>query len=566
MNKRLIYTILIFTFSFIKISSQYLPKSFSSEQEKQANKWVESTYKKLSLDEKIGQLFIVALYTNQGEEHIAKVRNLVENEKIGGIILMQDDARREIELINEFQKKLEINLLVGMDAEWGLFQRIKAAHKFPWALTLGAIQDNQLIYEMSSTIAADLKLMGVYWDFAPAVDVNTNPSNPIIGNRSFGSDVKNVTEKALVYSKGLQDNGVLAAIKHFPGHGDTSVDSHMDLPVINHDLDRLTKVELAPFKTLMDKNIGGVMISHLYVPALEKEKGIAATVSYSVITELLKNKFGYKGLVITDALNMNAVAKRYSPGELDLKAFVAGNDIMLFSQDVPSGKKLIKQAYEKGQITEKRLEESVKKILKNKYLLGILEDKPLDPTDIEKKLNNESHWELSERLYSNAVTLLKDEKKLLPLQSNQKYYYVPLEEASYDVFMQELNKNGNIQLVQKKNINSIPANANVIVGLHKDNSTAYKPYKISSESKTIINQLCAKSPNVILNVFGSPYALRDMEIKNVSTVLVSYENNEYSMKAAAKAYLGKSKIQGRLPVSVNKDLNFNDGIDLEIKK
>ncbi len=211
--------------------------------------------------------------------------------------------------------------------------------------------------------------MGIYWDFAPVVDVNTNPANPIIGNRSFGSDINNVIAKGLAYAQGLQDNGVLASMKHFPGHGDTDTDSHLDLPVVSHNLERLNSVELAPFKALLDKKIGGVMVAHLYVPALEKQSGIPASVSYEVITNLLKKSYQYNGLIITDALNMNAVAKKFPAGELDLRAFKAGNDIMLFSQDVPNGKALIKSALEKGEISENRLAESVKKISENQIFI-----------------------------------------------------------------------------------------------------------------------------------------------------------------------------------------------------
>ena len=304
-------------------------------------------------------------------------------------------------------------------------------------MTLGAIQDDNLVYEMAFKIAEDAKKMGIYWNFAPVVDVNTNPKNPIIGNRSFGSDVQNVIAKSLAYAQGLQDNGVLAAIKHFPGHGDTDVDSHLDLPVVKHSLERLNKIELAPFKALMDKKIGGAMIAYLYIPQLEKGKNIPASISYDIITNLLKNKFQYEGLVITNALNMNAVAKKYPAGELDLRAFKAGNDVLLFSQDVPTGKKLIKEAIQKGEISEKRLEESVKKILKTKYLLGLQNLRPLSSEGINNVLSNDSHTKISEKLYANALTLLKDEKQLFPLREKE-VYYLPLEEASHEAFLQEL--------------------------------------------------------------------------------------------------------------------------------
>ena len=557
-NKNIFFA--FFSILSINIFGQYFPKNGDQKLYQKAEKYADSLYQQLSLDEKIGQLYIVALYNNRGEEEIQKIRNLVEKEKIGGLILMQDDAEKHINLLNEFQGKSRIKMMIGIDGEWGLFQRFSAAHKFPWAMTLGAIQDNSLIYEMTSKIAEDCKRMGIYWDFAPVVDVNTNPSNPIIGNRSFGSDTNNVISKGLAYAQGLQDHGVLASMKHFPGHGDTNTDSHLDLPVVSHNLERLNSVELAPFKALLDKKIGGVMVAHLYVPTLEKKKGIPASVSYEIITNLLKNTYQYKGLIITDALNMNAIAKKFSPGEIDLRAFKAGNDIMLFSQDVPSGKALIKSAFEKGEISENRLAESVKKILKTKFLLGLQDLKPINPENINVDLNNTSHAEISEKLYANAITLLKDEKNLLPLSCSKTYYYLPLEEAPFQTFVENLNFGTTINLISKEEISQIPENSTVIVGFHKDNSTAYKPYKISQNSKDILTEL-SKKQNVILDVFGSPYALKDFDIASISTVLVSYENNDLSMKASAKALLGKTKISGKLPVIVNENLKAGTGIE-----
>ena len=552
--------IVLFCFSLI-LEAQYQPKNISPSEIKKANEWVSKTYNALSQDEKLGQLFIVALYTNKDEAHINGVRNIVVNEKIGGLILMQDDAAREINLVNEFQKKSKIPLMIGMDAEWGLFQRIAAAHKFPWAMTLGAIQDKSLISEMSAKIAEDAKRMGINWDFAPVVDVNTNPNNPIIGNRSFGSEVPNVISSALAYSNGLQDNNILAAIKHFPGHGDTDQDSHLDLPVISHSLKRLNEIEIAPFKALIDKGIGGVMVAHLYVPALEKTKGIPASISKNIITGILKDQLGYKGLIITDALNMGAVANKFKAGELDAMAFAAGNDIMLFSQDVSTGKKLIQQAIDKGEISQDRVEESVKKILLTKYYLGLNQYEPRNPENINQDLNNASHSAIVQKMYSNALTLIKDDKKMLPLNCKEIYYYVPLEEAPYQTFIDQLNLNSTVIVKKPSEISTVPANSKVIVGFHKDNSTAYKPYKISSESKKILADL-AKNQNVILNVFGSPYALRDVDISKISTVLVSYENNDDSMIATAKAFGGQTKIWGKLPVLVNENLKAGMGLEL----
>ena len=557
-------SLLIITFISPFYFTQYQPENISKADIKKANDWVNTTYNSLSQDEKLGQLFIVALYTNKDEAHINQIRNIVINDKIGGLILMQDDAEREINLVNEFQSKSKVPLMIGMDAEWGVFQRITKAHKYPWAITLGAIQDKNLIYEMSAKIAEDCKRMGINWDFAPVVDVNTNPNNPIIGNRSFGSDVNNVVNSALAYSNGLQDNKILAAIKHFPGHGDTDKDSHLDLPVVSHHLERLEKIELAPFKALMDKGIGGVMVAHLYVPSLENEKGIPASVSRKIVTGLLKEKLGYKGLIITDALNMGAVANKFKAGELDAMAFEAGNDLMLFSQDVATGKKLIQQAIDKGEISQNRLEESVKKILLTKYYLGLNQYNNINPDNVNDDLNNASHSALIQKMYANALTLIKDDKKLLPLDCKDTYYYIPLEEAPYKTFINQLNTGTTVIIKKADEINTIPVNSKVIVGFHKDNSTAYKPYKISDESKKILSDL-SKNQNIILDVFGSPYALKDIDISEVSTVLISYENNDDAMKATANGILGQTKIWGRLPVLVNDNLKFGMGMDVDAK-
>ncbi len=552
--------LIVFLILNLKVNAQYQPRNWSKTDIKKAEKWVDDKYNSLSQSERLGQLFIIALYTNKGDNHIDEIRNIVNKEQIGGLILMQDDAAREINLVNEFQQKSKTPMMIGMDAEWGLYQRIATAHKYPWAMTLGAIQDKDLIEKMSAKIAEDCHRMGINWDFAPVVDVNTNPNNPIIGNRSFGSEVKNVTKSALAYSNGLQNNNILAAIKHFPGHGDTSTDSHLDLPVVSHKIDRLNEVEIAPFKALMNKNIGGVMVAHLYVPALEPAKGIPASVSKNIVTGLLKEKLGYKGLIITDALNMGAVANKYKPGELDALAFKAGNDIMLFSQGVAEGKRLIQKAIDNGEIPQARVEESVKKILLTKYFLGLNQYTPKNPQNINSDLNNASHTAIVQEMYANALTLIKDEKKLLPLKENT--YYIPLEEASYQTFAYQM---GSLVTVKKLNeIKTIPAGSTVLVGFHKDNSTAYKPFKISAESKKILAEL-AKKHNIILNVFGSPYALKDIDLSKISTVLVSYENNEDSMTATANALKGNTKIHGKLPVLVNENLKPGMGIDMKTK-
>ena len=542
-----------------KLSAQYLPPDHNASQQKAVDKWAKKTFRKLNSDERLGQLFIIALYTNKGEDFIQNVSKIVREEQIGGLILMQDDAAREISLVNQYQQAAKVPLLIGMDAEWGLFQRIPQAHKLPWALTLGAVQDKDLVRQMAALIAQDAKRMGINWVFAPVVDVNTNPANPIIGNRSFGSDIENVTSSARAYARGLQENGVLAAIKHFPGHGDTDTDSHLDLPVVSHPLSRLQNIELAPYRKLMQDHIGGVMVAHLYVPALEPKQGVPASVSKNIITGLLKEKMGYKGLVITDALNMNAVASRFSPGELDALAFQAGNDIMLFSQDVKTGKKIIAEKLQSGEIPRRRVKESVLKILKTKYLLGLTHWKPSKPENILQDINTPKHAQLSEKIYSNAATLLQKKNQILPLQSSEKYYYLALEEGPSDTFFEAVQLGANISRISAADLPTLPTGSTVIIGLHKDNSSAYKPYIISEASKKILSDVAKIHPTVVC-VFGSPYALRDIDITPFSAVVVGYENNPDAHRAISKLLQGNGIFRGALPVEVNDKLKFGMGI------
>lgn len=542
----------------VSAKAQYIPKNITSKEWYQARKWVNKTYRSLDMNQKLGQLFIVALYTNKGEAYIENVRQLVEQEHLGGLILMQNDAKRHQSLVREFQSKSKVPMLIGMDAEWGLFQRIPTAYKLPWAITLGAVEDKNIIREMAAMIATEAKKIGVNWNFAPVVDVNTNPANPIIGNRSFGSDVENVIRSALAYSRGLQDNGVLASIKHFPGHGDTSIDSHHDLPVIEHGLERLQSVELAPFHALTQQNIGGVMVAHLFVPALEKGHQIPASISKNIITGFLKKRMKYKGLIITDALNMKAVSRHYKVGILEALAFEAGNDLMLFSENVRESKKQILQKIQSGKLSKRRLKESVKKILTAKYFLGLHHYKPNLNTDINTSVNREAHSLMAQKIYQHAITLIKDDG-LLPVKPTDKIYYLPLEEAPHATFENELKKHTGITTVSKQETEFLPLESKIIVGIHKNNTTAYDPYTISEESLLIINQL-SKKHKIILNIFASPYALKNIDITPVSTLLISYENNDDSMKATVKALLGATRILGKLPVDVNEQLKYGTRI------
>lgn len=529
-------------------------------------KWVNDKYNALTLEEKVGQLFIVAAYTNKDAAHEAEIENLVKTEAIGGLIFMQDIAVKQAELTNRYNKAAKIPLLIGMDAEWGLAMRLKDVSRYPWAMTLGAIQDNNLVKEMGIAIGEQSNRMGVNFNFAPVVDVNTNPKNPIIGNRSFGSDVNNVAQKGIAYMNGMKEKKVLASAKHFPGHGDTSADSHYTTPVVGHDLQRLNSVELAPFQQLIDAGVASIMVAHLSVPALEPDPKIPSSLSKKIITDLLKNKMNFKGLIITDALNMDGVAKAYPAGEVDALAFEAGNDILLFSQAVKTGKEKIIAKINSGEITEERLAESVKKILMAKYYVGLNNYKPLDPKNLVQDLNNVKYKELTAKLYENAATVLKNEENLIPIKNLEKIKiaYVPLEEAEYQNFYERLQFHVPVDLVNIKSaaeISKLKDYDYVIIGLHKSNETAYKSYKISDASKSILKSISAQNPT-ILSVFGSPYALMDLDVSQTKSVLVFYQNLNATQDIAAGLIFGAINANGKLPVDVNDQWKFGNSVSV----
>lgn len=532
----------------------------------QQKKWVEDKYNAMTLEEKVGQLFVVAAYSNKDAAHESEIENLVKNEAIGGLIFMQDDAVHQAELTNRYNQSAKIPLLIGMDAEWGLAMRIKNVKRFPWALTVGAVQDNSLVKTMGKDIGEQVARLGVHFNFAPDVDVNTNPMNPIIGNRSFGSDVNNVALKGIAYMQGMKESGVLASAKHFPGHGDTSQDSHKTTPVIAHDLNRLNSVELEPFRQLIQAGVAAVMVAHLNVPALDNS-GLPASLSKKIISDLLKEQMNFKGLIITDALNMNGVANLYAPGIVDLMAFEAGNDILLFSQDVKTAKQKIIEKINSGEISEERLAESVKKILMAKYMVGLNQPKPIDVKNLMQDLNKTQYAQTSYQLYENAATLLKNEDNLIPFAdlTNKKFAYIPMEEAEYDHFLDCMNFHvtvDEIKIKSQADISKLGAYDYIIIGLHKSNETAYKSYKIADNSKQLIKSISALKPTALV-LFGSPYALKDLDLTQTKSVLVMYQNLNTTHDIAAGALFGASAIKGVLPVDVNENFKFGNSIQTQ---
>lgn len=528
----------------------------SQNEDLKAKQWVDSIYTSLSLEDKIGQLFIISAYTNKDAAHVKFVNEAVEKEHIGGLILMQDDALKQLQWVKQLQNKSKIPLLIGIDGEWGLAQRFKNTTKYPWAMTLGALQDNSLITEMAKTIALDCKRMGIHWDFAPVVDINTNPKNPIIGNRSFGSDKNLVTEKALAYMNGLQSQNIFSSAKHFPGHGDTDVDSHLDLPVVKHSKERLDSLELFPFKKLISEGVKGIMVAHLNVPSYEKDPKIPASLSYNIVTELLKNQLNYKGLIITDALNMQGVAKNFSPGEIDLLAFKAGNDILLFSQNPSEGKEKIKKALQNGEIPMERLEESVKKILYAKYWVGLNHFKnDISEENLSQDLNKKENETLKAKIYQKAITVVKQTDKNLKFHAHKKYLFVALDKGNSDIFYSELkNKFPNLLKVSASELNPKkynPKDYEVILGVFKDTeTTAYYSYKLDKETQNSISKSSLNYSTTLI-LFQSPYGLLDIDTKPLKNIIVTYQNNDFTQQSCAEILEGKIKAEGKLPVALN---------------
>ncbi len=526
-------------------------------------KWVDEKYNSMSLEEKVGQLFIVAAYTNRDAVHENDIQKLIEEEHIGGLIFMQDQAAHQIELTNKFQSISKIPLLIGMDAEWGLAMRLKGVERFPWNMTLGALRNNKLVYQVGKQIGIQANRMGVQFNFSPSVDVNVNPNNPIIGNRSFGSNPDRVAEKGIAYMDGMRAQNVLSSAKHFPGHGNTDQDSHKVLPLIPDNKADLEKYHIAPFKKMIDEGVQSIMVAHLNVPALEPDPKIPSTLSKNIITDYLKGELQFKGIVITDALNMDGVAKMFPAGDVDYRAFVAGNDILLFSQNVHVGKQKIIDAINKGQISEARLEESVKKILMAKYITGLNEIKTLNSANVLEDLNSPENLALTTKIFEKASTVVKNEHKLLPIKKlNQKIAFVPLEQTDYDQFLRHLQKYTNVELVKISNPNQINLLNDydvIISGAFLSNETVYKPYKLSDNSKAILKAL-PKDKKKIFSLFTSPYGLKDLDLSNLDAVTVHYQNTKDAQAAAAQVIFGAIDADGTFPVDINQNLKEGQGI------
>lgn len=530
-------------------------------------KWVDSILNSMTIDQKMGQLFMIQAYSNLDTVHENKIKEMIQKYHVGNLIFMQGTPSKQVQLTNTYQSLSKIPLMIGFDGEWGLDMRLQNTYKFPWNMTLGAIQDNTLIRKFGEHLGRHAKRVGIHVNFAPVVDINTNPLNPIIGNRSFGEDKQNVTQKAIAFSQGMQSEGVLANAKHFPGHGDTATDSHLKLPVLTFNRQRLDSVELYPYKRVFDAGMASVMTAHLSIPVLESNPKLPTSLSPSVVTDLLKEKLGFLGLIFTDGLNMKGAADYSSSAEIDLAAVLAGNDVLLIPQDVPATISLMKNSIQTGALSPERIDESVRKILLAKYKVGLHFHKPIDTLNLVKDLNTIEDEVLHRELVKNSITIIKNKKNILPiedLKKHKKIAYVALGDDTGDQFLDALAKYSKIHKVDSNNLNEVIDTLEdfdlVVVGFHKSNAHPWKPYEFSNQELVWLHEISRKN-KTILTVFASPYSLLNIKsFTNLEAVLVAYQNSEIAQEITAQTIFGAIEATGKLPVSIKNEFPVGTGI------
>lgn len=576
MNHRIgsiIVLIFLGLFTGLAIYGFQLPSAPKLNQSADADEkaWVDSIYNAMSEDERLGQLFMIRAHSDLGPKHVAVVEQMVKDYHVGAMCFFQGYPEEQIRLINKYQGlSKRIPILMAIDAEWGLGMRMKTSTiSFPYQITLGAIQDNQLLYKMGLEVGRQLLQTGLHVNFAPVVDVNNNTANPVINFRSFGEDRYNVTAKSYQYMRGMQDAGILTSAKHFPGHGDTDVDSHLDLPVIMHDRQRLDSIELYPFKALIDRDLSGVMVAHLSVPAFDDRPNRPTTLSRPTVTRLLRDSLGFDGLIYTDALEMKGVTKHFQPGEVEAEAIVAGADMLCLPEDLAAARREIKRYLAEEKIDREQLTASVKRILRAKYRLGLTGFTPISPKGVRAKLNRPEALALKQTLFENAMTLVRNPQDLIPFNDLDTTTYAslsigaavptPFQQRLADyVQMPHLQTGKNISTNTADQLFSPLAEKDVvIVGLHSMSSRASQNYGLTSSAIDFVRRL-AKRTKVVLVVFGNPYSLKYFD--DIDWVLEAYQEDGMSQDVAAQALFGAFPIRGRLPVTASEKSRFNTGI------
>ena len=558
-DRLLLGVVLIMAFTgYSQTKNPLIAKELSEQQA-----WVDSIYDSMTLKEKIGQLFMVDVFSSDPKSKTDAIKTLIKNNHIGGVIFSKGGPMRQAKLNNEFQEASKVPLMIAMDAEWGLAMRLDSTYAFPWNMTLGAIQDNKIVEQVGRQIGLHNKRMGVHINFAPVVDINVNPENPIIGNRSFGEDRDNVTHKSVAFIRGMQGAGVLGSAKHFPGHGDTNQDSHKTLPTIPFTRKRLDSIEMYPYKKVIDAGIASIMVAHLNVPALESRKGFPTSLSQKVVTGLLKDSLKFQGLIFTDALNMKGASNYKEPGLIDLEAFKAGNDILLISENVPKAVAKIEEAYTKGEITETRLSRSVKKILFAKFKVGLNKYQPVETANLYGDLNKPEDEVVYRKAMASALTVLKNNQAILPVKDldDKKIAYVELGDDSGDAFFQSLKKYAEITKISGSSATELLPKLKdfnyVIIGFHRSNDNPWKSYSFSAQDIATIEAIAAEKKTV-LDVFVRPYAL--LKLKNtqhIEGVIMSYQNSEIAQDLSAQLIFGAIGAEGKLPVSIGDEFKIN---------
>lgn len=541
-------------------------------EEKEA--WVSQMFSSLSIDEKIAQLVMVPVYSNKDQVHIDSISQLVTRHKIGGMIFFQGGPVRQAHMINRYQQESNIPLMISIDGEWGLAMRLDSTVRFPYQMALGAIQDNSLIYDMGREIARQTKRVGLQVNFAPVVDINNNAANPVIGFRSFGEVRENVSLKSIAYMRGMQDNLVLASAKHFPGHGDTNVDSHYGLPVIHFSKKRLEEVELYPFRELMKQGLGSIMVAHMQIPVLDDTPNLASTLSKPIVDGLLKKEMGYEGLVFTDALNMQGVAKYYEPGVVDVKALLAGNDMLLNTMNVPATIREVKKAIETGDISIEEIDIRVKKVLKAKAWLGLDNWQPVETQSLIQDLNNPEAKNLSRKLVANSLTLLQNADDLLPIKDlgEKKIASLAMGVGEKTSFQKGLDRYGPVDhfflpkdadladlSILKTALDSYDI---ILIGIHGVQLKAGgSNFGITPEMNLMLKELNA-SKKTVVSIFGNIYSLEKLaDLPQSHAVIGAYQETEDTQDLVSQLIFGGIRAKGRLPVTVSSHFNLGAGLD-----
>ncbi|MEX2594511.1 MAG: glycoside hydrolase family 3 N-terminal domain-containing protein [Anditalea sp.] len=563
--------LLSFNVLFAKDEASLSQDPLQSKDANYQSQWVDSVFNSMSFEERLGQLFMVAAYSNRGNKHKEDLAKLIKEQNIGGLIFFQGGPVRQAHLTNYYQSISDAPLFIAMDAEWGLSMRLDSVLQFPKQMTLGAIQDTRLIYQMGEEIARQFTELGMHINFAPVVDVNSNPDNPVIGYRAFGEEKMLVTKNSLAYMKGLQDHGILANAKHFPGHGDTDLDSHYTTPVINNSKEQIMDVDLFPYRKLIDNGLMSVMVAHLHVPSLGSETKKPTTLSKSVVTDLLKNEMNFKGLIFTDALNMKGVSKFHKPGEVDLLALLAGNDVLLYAEDVPKSKILIMEAIDEGQISQEEVDQRVKKILKAKYWAGLNQLKKINTHRLVERISNFDTKSLIEDLYASAITVTANENNFLPLKNIDLLKMASITIGNDgEAFKKQLDKYGkfthyNLQKTSgASSYNSLEENLKdyntVVIAIMDVSNNPKRNFGINESDIYFIKKLSEKY-NVITVLFGNSYAAKYLD--ELPHVVLAYEENRFTERLAPQIIFGGRSSFGKLPVTVSSSTPAGTGLDLE---